>query len=829
MGTGEQIRRISTYLTWFYGDAKVRGGLGMYDIHIDAESVFCHVLNQVLGCSMIDLNRVRPNHPAVDLGDPAAGIAVQVTTDTSSGKIQKTLDEFFKYDLDRTYPTRLVVMVIAAEKKYTADFTMARPYPFDKKRDIWDISRLVKEIAGLEPEKVERIYDYLRQQMGPLPGDVGQPEKPEHLLPGVPPASSSFVAGSRDRELEEAVRVLETGQPLFLWGLGGMGKTETAIQLARRYAPARGAYFLHYCDMPAGQEGEAMAETLLQADFDGYRFDGADRDQDLRQRLSILRREYAGAMLIIDNFDRAGKTLADLKGERSYQELTAMGIRLVFTTRSNAPEAGVEIGKIAEADLLALMRRHYKDPAVADDRLLELIRAVDGHTLMVDLMAKTLEESWGDVTAETMLQALRNSELDQADFPEIVNDQNQRYEQKRIYTHLKALFDLTGLDENDRAILRCGTLLPEDGMDDRLFRNCLPQEQHKPLRTLINRGLLHRENKMLTIHPVIREVCLGELEPSDENCGAFLRQLWKQANIESSYDAVQFRQLAKCFSLAAYKLEDRTGQWAGGAARLWDALGQVQTALLFNLRMVEQCEQNPSPDLITAYNNVGLIYGALGQYREELNYHLKALECMKRGPLPEKLHLAVVLNNVGLALYHLDEYEAALEIHLQVVAIREKELPASYPDLAQSYNNIGLCCAALHRHQEALEYYLKSLEISEKVLPPQHPYIPACYGNVGCTYSDLCEYEKALKCHLKALTIREKTLPPDHPALAQSYNNVGCAYSKLGIYSVALEYLEKAMVILERVLPENHPYIAAAMDNIAWARKGLAQQEPAVP
>lgn len=60
--TGDQIRRISKNLNWFYADAQTRSKLGQFDLHKDAERVFGTVLSKVLGCELEDLNRKKYNH-----------------------------------------------------------------------------------------------------------------------------------------------------------------------------------------------------------------------------------------------------------------------------------------------------------------------------------------------------------------------------------------------------------------------------------------------------------------------------------------------------------------------------------------------------------------------------------------------------------------------------------------------------------------------------------------------------------------------------------------------------------------------------------------------
>ena len=698
----------------------------------------------------------------------------------------------------------------------------------------------------------------------------------------------SFVPGSRDGELAELGKIVAAGEPALIWGLGGMGKTQVAIQLGKIFQKTRDVYFLHYM-LPLNDRGEAMRETILRANFAGFKFQGPDnenRDGEYAARMAMLRQEYAGSVLIIDNFDWPGKTLAELQAEESYRELTQCGLRLVLTTRSEAP--GVEIGPLAEDTLLGMIRRDYQSDPGEDEALRKLIRAVDHHTMMADLLGKTLARSRGRVTVEDLLKAFGGG-LDQQSMPEIRSSHNQSAGQQRIYDHMKILFDVSPLSNGQREILRYATLLPEDGLDYATFEKCLVKSPEKPMRRLwrklcgkkeekplpkqlddlVDTGWLQCREKRLMIHPVIREVCIVELKPSDENCDEFLNGLWNLHDFNTFYDANIFLQIAQCFSVASDRLDDREGTWALCAGRYWNLVGQTQTALTYELRMLQRREQNmpdslelataynnvavtygaqgdhdkrleynlkalsirekklppDHPDLAQSYSNVAVTYGALGEHDKELEYDLKALSIREKKLPPDHPDLAQSYNNVAVTYGALGDHDKRLEYNLKDLAICEKKLPPDHPDLANSYNNVAGTYHALGEHDKALEYNLKDLAICEKKLPPDHPDLATSYNNVAATYGALGDHDKELEYNLKALSIREKKLPPDHPDLAKSYNNIGVTYAYLGEYQRALEFLEKALAIREKKLPPGHPDTESTRRSIAAVKEAMAEQE----
>lgn len=90
----------------------------LYDINIHSETFFCGLLNVIFGYNLENINDSEKNFPSIDLEDKLNRVAIQVTTQEASSKIQYTLDKFFENKLDKTFD-RLIVLIIGTKLHYS--------------------------------------------------------------------------------------------------------------------------------------------------------------------------------------------------------------------------------------------------------------------------------------------------------------------------------------------------------------------------------------------------------------------------------------------------------------------------------------------------------------------------------------------------------------------------------------------------------------------------------------------------------------------------------------------------------------------------------------
>ena len=631
-------------------------------------------------------------------------------------------------------------------------------------------------------------------------------------------------------------------KPVILWGFGGMGKTELAIEYGRRYQQnGRGkVFFVRF----AGSFQDTLIGPVADA-FSGYsKLDPATRkpksqEQVLREVLQMLGEYGRDDLLIVDNVDHPSQGFDHLTAESSYKKLLGLPIRLVLTTRTEQ-EGQIQVGVLAKAELRTIMRRFCDASIASDPQLDALIDAVNGHTLAVELMARMLKAD-RRMKPAALLERLNtvgglNREKDVRISSQKDRTKEGSGEKERIYEHLRILFDCSGLTEMERQLLRHGFLIPDIGMDSALFLDCEPEDAAEPLDKLIELGWLQEsrgETRTLTMHPLVREVVWGELKPDGENCEVFWEALWDQHDPDDAYSARKLEQSAETFARAAELLPMTRlyqSRLLSQSGYLFGSLGNYHRQLAFfqkALAIREKILPPNHPDLATSYNNVGYAFGKLGDHQKQLEFYQKALDIREQALPPDHPDLALSYSNVGFAWGKLGDYQKKLEFCQKALVIREKVLPPDHPDLAISYNNIGSAWGKLGNHQKQLDYLQKALVIWEKILPPDHPDLATGYSNAGYVWGELGDHQKALEYGQKALAVREKTIPPDYLDLAASYNDVGSAWGKLGDHQKELECYQKALAIREKVLPPDRLDLATSYNNVgsAWGDLGDHQKE----
>ena len=422
---------------------------------------------------------------------------------------------------------------------------------------------------------------------------------------------------------------------------------------------------------------------------------------------------------------------------------------------------------------------------------------------------------------------MKDNTLNEGDFDEIETDHDK--EQRQIYAHLRALFDLSGIGENGRQALRCATLLPQNGMQDALFVSALPKAAATEIKLLEKKGWVDLKEGLVTIHPVVRLVCRTELDPTEENCEDFLK-FFEESHNKNDYDRVKFKQLAELYSCAANTMKDRNGDYSRAAAFFWHKIGELKNELGYAQKVVRKREENckDSLKLAYAYESLGGAYGGLGDYWKELDYQLKVLEVYKKEQTVSFIDLARCYCNIGITYGNLGNKKESLRYLWEALAIREQGLPPDHVDIAFSHNCIGYILNSMGCHMEALEHHRKAQGIYENARCADHMDIALNYNNMGLVYGDLGKHNLELECQMKALAIYEEILPELHPELALSYNNVGCAYYAMGNQRMALEYLLRSLDIRERILPKEHPDLVQAYNNIACIYYAMTRLPEAV-
>jgi tetratricopeptide (TPR) repeat protein len=172
-------------------------------------------------------------------------------------------------------------------------------------------------------------------------------------------------------------------------------------------------------------------------------------------------------------------------------------------------------------------------------------------------------------------------------------------------------------------------------------------------------------------------------------------------------------------------------------------------------------------------NQTGYYLHFLANYAAARPYLERALAIREKVLGAEHPDTATSLNNLGLLLQATGEYDAARPYLERALAIWVKVLGVGHPNTAQSLNNLGMLLHSTGEYDAARPYLELALAIWVKVMGAEHPDTATSLNNLGMLLQTTGEYDAARPYLERALAIWVKVMGADHPYTAQSLNNLG--------------------------------------------------------
>ena len=627
-----------------------------------------------------------------------------------------------------------------------------------------------------------------------------------------------------------------------------------------------------------------LKATIQDIPFQGlkkYQKEDKAGDEGFQIRMKALKTFHKDALLIIDNMDIMGAVLPE-EDQRILEELADMELHVLITSRNTTLYKDmymVPIKPLSDVEQLELFRLNYSPrkedpielPAKNMDKYKELCHMVSGHTMLIELIAKTMREY--SMSPARMIKLLKEKR-DTRDL-KIPVEKDNNYEQEDIYNAISTLFNISVMNEQSKQILMKLALCSINGVrmtffDEFLLDGC----SISAINVLVNQSWIVRESHQaaeddrIHLHPLIETAVLWNLHPTLRDCQDYLEAairvyadndeeiqamdrhdvctiliragelfhasydkdsaglLIRQAKV--IYKAHQYRQawgqcnlaLSICKSSADDASQTLLPQAYCLHANLAVKLADYQEAIKAYHTAIDMWEKQPHPpyeDIVEAYNHLANVYRKNSQYTEALdNFRLAENRMDVHNIDNPELH-ADILNNIGIVYINLDNLDKALENYKKGMEIREKQPVPNKQQLAYSYHNIGTVYQRQHKCEEAIAWHEKGLKLRREVYTPDDPTIADSLTMLGNDYAAMAKgkddkhYATALKYVQEGLKIRENSLGPDHPATAWSYESLGKIYYQQEAYAQAKAAFLKCLSIRRSALGERHAYTAQIM------------------
>ncbi len=543
----------------------------------------------------------------------------------------------------------------------------------------------------------------------------GAPSPHLPRLWNIPYARNPVFTG-REEVLARLAGVLKTGQlaaisqPQAVSGLGGIGKTQIAVEYSYQYQQDYQSVFWTLADtreaLVSGYGEIAHLLNLAQKD---------EHDQTVAVK-AVLHwfKTHGQWLLILDNAD-------ELALVREFLPST-FGGHILLTTRAHS------LGRLArclevvemhpDVGTLLLLRRAN---LVAQDASLEeavpsdvtIARAITeelgGLPLALDQAGAYIEETSSSLAAYLHLYHTRKAEL-LSKRGGLVEDHHesvattwslslQRVEEKNpAAAELARFCAYLAPDAIPETIMltgaeHLGPLLQPFAGDLIAF--------NQAIAALSAYSLMRRDRteQTMSMHRLV-QVVLRENMPIEEG------HQWKQRAVLAVHTA--------CPDVTDVKQWGACEQWLPHAlaCAAWIEQGQMR-----------------KPEAARLLNQAGYYLGERGRYREAEPLVERALAICEQELGGQHPNTATSLNNLAMLYQNQGKYGQAELLVERALAIYEQELGASHPKTASSLNNLAELYRSQGKYGQAEPLYERALAICEQVFGSQHPTTQTIQAN----------------------------------------------------------------------------------------------------
>ena len=492
-----------------------------------------------------------------------------------------------------------------------------------------------KSPIGCGLDQVEAIYN---QVIGKTTGDQSQ-------IPYVwnPPFPRNPFFTGREDQLQAIHTALTSRGRAALSGLGGIGKTQTALEYAYRHRSEYDQVFW----LRAEQETELLTGYVALAK--ALQIPG--HQQEDQQAIVALMKQWLvshdGWLLILDNAD-------DLPMVRPYLPTTSGHI--LFTTRAQAVGDLAQMVEVTRMDAddgaLLLLRRAKVVAASEDDQALALTLTteMDGLPLALDQAGAFIEEQ--------PLSLVEYLELYRTEKAELLRERGQLSPDHPsvTVTFTLAFEKVAAASATAADLVRACAFLSADAIPEEIFSegatafgellSTVTESKlslTKAIAEAARFSLISRnpQAKTLTIHRLVQEVIRGEMDLEN-------RKQWAEQVVEAVtavFPNPEFENWEQCNRLiphaqattdliADYGLASettallliRTGYYYNSQGRYSD----TEPLYLDALAMYKRLLGNEHPDVAGSLNNLAGLYKNQGRYGEAEFLYLQALDIIQR-------------------------------------------------------------------------------------------------------------------------------------------------------------------------------------------------------
>lgn len=629
------------------------------------------------------------------------------------------------------------------------------------------------------------------------------------------PYSRNLVFTNREMFLEELYNKLVTmqmaalTQTQFISGLGGIGKTQIALEYAYRHRNDY-RYILWV--------GAATVENLL-TDFarlaERLEIQTAN-NQDLHSIIEAIKSWLAQQrdwLLILDNADELDSVVQYIPN------VVGTNGHILLTTRVSATGGialPMEVEKMNQRDAVVLLLRRTglltvgetleQVPAQSRSEAEAIVTELDGLPLALDQAGAYIQETGCGLAAYLTFYTKHRQDL-LARRGRLAQDHPEP-----VATTWSLSFEKI-VQENAAAgdLLRLCAFLAPDAIPEELFSVGAKGlgiilapvaadefQLNEALGVLFRYSLVKRnaEEKTVSVHRLVQAVLIDTMDSQ-------IQRVWA----ESALYAVN-----SVFPESEYKTWPQCRRY----------LTQAQAALVASERY-----QLVSPEAIRLFIQAGYYLYDHAFHEQAERFLQRALAMSKRVKPAKRLTIALAYHHLAL-LYHVQKRSEEAEIaYGKALKTRERMLSKDHADTIKTQHHLARLYQDQGRYEDATALYQEVLDARVRVLGEEHGDTARTEHQLATLYQELGKDKEAEELYREALRVKKQVLGEDHSSTALTEHYLASLYQKQGKYDKAELLYKHALNVEEKTLGSDHYRTVRTMHRYVNLLRATQREEEA--
>ncbi|KAJ5938174.1 hypothetical protein N7454_004516 [Penicillium verhagenii] len=644
-------------------------------------------------------------------------------------------------------------------------------------------------------------------------------------------------------ELKEKLFLEPSTKKLALFGLGGIGKTQVALQLARwvrAHVPDCSVLWAPALSLGSFEQACSQIAKELQIPLNA---DGESAMESVQRYLSS---DKAGKWLfIVDNADDAEMLFDEL-----YQYFPASnnGFTLL-TTRSREAAlsfAGrdiVELQKMTTEEGTAFLTRIIGEDLLCDqESTIQLLEELNFLPLAIVQAAQYIHRNGGSVTR--YLQLMHKTEKDRMRLASREFYDSTRYRRTAnavATTWLISFEQIEGSDPFAADLLGFISYLEPKAIPRSILPTLYSEEEMDfSIGTLCSYGFLTRriDENMFDVHSLVQlstRMWIKDAQKTQQIIATLTRHIDKRfpSNEYTNRDIWRMYLPHALEILRREESQDLSERYTLlskiGDCLLADGRAKEAVTIFRNVCVWKEsyCDEE-HPDRLVSQHDLASAYLSNGQIKQAMELLEHVVTVQER--MLDKEHPDRLASQYQLAGAYLSngQIKQAMELLEYVVTVKERTLDEEHPSRLASQHELARAYQSNGQIKQAMELLEHVVAVRERTLDEEHPNQLASQHQLAGAYLSNGQIKQAMKLLEYVVTVKERTLDEEHPSRLASQHELARAYQSNGQIKQAMELLEHVVAVRERTLGEEHPNRLASQHLLAMAYRSNGQIKQAV-